>query len=122
MMGFKVFGDICLSQGMHQIGELDFQPFKLLSVGMQMIINPWLDLGVGLELGFFLLYLFALSWLDLSYLLPITASNYLLTSLLAAFLLHETIDVTRWMGILAVSIGVLLVGLSERKKLTAKTE
>lgn len=101
---------------MREIGPLPLsEPFALLAIGIQVLTNLSVDLGMILELTFFLLYLLALSWLDLSYLLPITASNYLLTTLLAGVVLHEAIDLTRWAGTAVIAIGVLLVGLSDLK-------
>jgi len=73
-------------------------------------------LGFFLLLAFFALYLAALSRLDLSYVLPMTASTYVLTALSAWLILGESVSPVRWAGTLAVTIGIVLVTDSERRK------
>jgi len=113
----NVLGNVCLSHGMQQVGEVHpLHPLALLTLGLHTIINPWFDLAIVFLITYTLLYMSALSWLDLSYLLPMTAFHYVLTALLASQLLHEQIATVRWAGTLTITLGVLLVGLSDRKK------
>jgi drug/metabolite transporter (DMT)-like permease len=55
---------------------------------------------------FFIAYLSALSWADLTYVLPATAIGYVVLALGARFWLHEQIPLTRWIGILMIVAGV----------------
>jgi len=48
----------------------------------------------------------ALSWADLTYVLPATSLGYVLLALIARFLLHEQVTTTRWLGIALISAGV----------------
>src|SRR5215468_1161582 len=89
---------------------------SLYSYGLKTATDPWVVLGFGLLLGFFALYLAALSRLDLSYVLPMTASTYVLTALSAWLILGESVSPTRWAGTVAVTIGIVLVTDSERRK------
>ncbi|NLN78433.1 MAG: EamA family transporter, partial [Armatimonadetes bacterium] len=59
-----------------------------------------------------LLYLASLSWEDLSYVLPLTAGDYVLITVLAFFFLHEHVDVLRWVGSVLVTAGIVLVARS----------
>ncbi len=70
------------------------------------LFNPWILLGIFLLVFFFASYLTALSWADLTYVLPATAISYVLMALLARQLLHEHVTVTRWLGIGLITIGV----------------
>src|SRR5437899_4211156 len=70
------------------------------------ITNPWVGLGIVLLLAFFASYMTALSWADLTYVLPASSLGYVLLALIARFLLHEQVSVTRWLGIALVSSGV----------------
>ena len=70
------------------------------------ITNPWVALGILLLLGFFACYMTALSWADLTYVLPASSLGYVLLALIARFALHEHVTVTRWLGIALVSSGV----------------
>jgi len=70
------------------------------------ILNPWVLAGILFLLGFFAAYMIALSWADLTYVLPATSLGYVLLALIAKFLLHEQVTATRWLGIILISIGV----------------
>jgi transporter family protein len=113
----NVLGNVCLSHSMQEIGEVHpLHPLAVFALGLRTITNPWFDLAIFLLLMYTLLYMSALSWLDLSYLLPMTALHYVLTALLASRLLHEQIATVRWAGTLTITLGVLVVGLSERTR------
>ena len=50
--------------------------------------------------------------------LPITGASYVLTAVLGKVFLHEFVSMSRWLGILAISIGVILViGTAPKAKL-----
>src|SRR5438128_2925463 len=100
---FAPMGDSLLSYGMKQIGNISLHhPAELLLA----IANPWVGLGIVLLLGFFASYMSALSWADLTYVLPASSLGYVLLALIARFALHERISVMRWFGIALVSSGV----------------
>ena len=48
----------------------------------------------------------ALSWADLTYVLPATSLGYVLLALVAKFLLHEQVSPMRWLGIALITGGV----------------
>jgi len=96
-------GDVCLRVGMKQIGVISLNRWDDLLLA---VVNPWVALGVLLLLGFFGSYLTALSWADLTYVLPATSIGYVVIALLSKFFLHEDISLWRWAGILLVSLGV----------------
>jgi drug/metabolite transporter (DMT)-like permease len=62
--------------------------------------------GIVLLLAFFATYMNALSWADLTYVLPATSLGYVLLALIARFALHEQISPMRWVGIALISGGV----------------
>lgn len=96
-------GDTFLGRGMKSFGpvSLDHAGSLLLALA-----NPWVIAGILLLLGFFASYLTALSWADLTFVLPSTAFGYVVVALLSRFWLHEQISPLRWMGILLIVIGV----------------
>jgi uncharacterized membrane protein len=96
-------GDTLLSHGMSQVGPVSLSHLGLLLVAMK---NPWIITGILCLLGFFASYLTALSWADLTFVLPSTAFGYVVVALLSKFWLHETISVYRWAGILLIVCGV----------------
>src|SRR5450759_4209329 len=70
------------------------------------ILNPWVTAGILLLLAFFACYMSALSWADLTYVLPATSLGYVLVALIAHFSFHEEISPTRWLGIALITAGV----------------
>jgi drug/metabolite transporter (DMT)-like permease len=117
----KALGDVNLSHGMKDIGNVHlFNPGTLLGIGFHVFTNAWILLGIALLIGYSLLELAGLSWLDLSYMLPMTAFTYVLTAFFAEWLLHEKISLTRWIGISVITLGVVIVGLGESKQKSQK--
>jgi drug/metabolite transporter (DMT)-like permease len=98
-------GDTLLSHGMTQVGPVSMGHLGLLLVAMR---NPWVVGGIVCLLGFFASYLTALSWADLTFVLPSTAFGYVVVVLLAKFWLHEpgASSPYRWAGILLIVCGV----------------
>ena len=88
---------------MKQVGNVSLEHISGLLLA---IANPWVALGILLLLGFFACYTMALSWADLTYVLPASSLGYVLLALIARFALHEHVTVTRWLGIALVSSGV----------------
>ena len=118
MVLLEMIGNTSLSRGMQQMGALEWFPLSpaaLAGILVQIFFNPWVLLGVGVLLGYFLFYLTALSRMDLSCVLPFTASSYILTSFMASGLLGEKIPATRWIGTLLISAGILFVNRSRRE-------
>ncbi|HZW81685.1 MAG TPA: hypothetical protein VFF50_14515 [Candidatus Deferrimicrobiaceae bacterium] len=96
-------GDSMLSHGMKQTGNIS--PSHLQSVVVA-ILNPWVAIGILLLLAFFATYMTALSWADLTYVLPATSLGYVLLALVARFVLHEHVSPLRWLGIAFITGGV----------------
>jgi drug/metabolite transporter (DMT)-like permease len=113
---FQTLGDVCLTKGMKTIGEVNtLNPTELFGIGVQVFTNPFIWLGIAILTGFYFLYLAALSWADLSYVLPVTAFGYTLNALMAKWLLHEQVSLTRWIGTFVICIGVAVVSRTEQK-------
>ncbi|MGH9539860.1 MAG: EamA family transporter [Terriglobales bacterium] len=100
---FAAIGDSFLARGMKQVGNVSLQrlPDIILT-----ILNPWVALGILFLLLFFAAYMTALSWADLTYVLPATSLGYVLLALIAKFFLHEQVTTMRWLGIALISAGV----------------
>ena len=99
-------GNFLLSVGMHAI---QLKPSASPMEYLRIFTNPWIDGGVVLLIVWFASQLSLLSWADLSYVLPVTATSYVLTAVLGKIFLHEFISLARWSGICVISAGVMLV-------------
>jgi drug/metabolite transporter (DMT)-like permease len=103
---FSAIGDTFLSRGMKETGHLSLHhlPDLLLAIS-----NPWVAAGIVLLISFFACYATALSWADLTYVLPATSIGYVLLAIIAKYGLHEHIATARWLGIALISMGVGIV-------------
>ena len=96
-------GDTCLSRGMTQLPVISVaHPATLVAA----VFTPWVAGGIALLITFFACYLTALSWADLTFVLPATAFGNVIVALLARFWLQEPISLERWAGIVLITIGV----------------
>ena len=103
-------GNLCLSKGMKQYGAAPrLDAGWVLSTVFHVFSNGWLMLGLLLLFVFLAAYLTALSWADLSFVLPSTAPAYLLTAGLSRVFLHESVSYLRWGGTLLIVAGTGLV-------------
>ena len=96
-------GDTCLSRGMTRLPAITLaHPASLVAA----VFTPWIAAGIVLLIGFFASYLTALSWADLTFVLPATGLGNVVVALLSHFWLHEAISLERWAGIALITIGV----------------
>jgi len=116
-------GDTLLSRGMTHLAPISLaHPGSLIAA----VFTPWIALGIALLIGFFASYLTALSWADLTFVLPATAFGNVIVALLSRFWLHEPISLQRWAGIVLITVGVGFVAngpsLTERPAAVALNE
>jgi drug/metabolite transporter (DMT)-like permease len=106
VVAFGATGDTFLARGMKEVGSIDVQHLPYL---LHALLNPWVFVGIFCLLGFMWSYMTALSFADLTFVLPATAVGYVVMALLGRFWLHEHISPLRWMGIALIVAGVGLV-------------
>jgi drug/metabolite transporter (DMT)-like permease len=99
----SALGDTFLAVGMKQLGPVSLHHLSPLIVALKL---PWVLAGVVLLIGFFASYLTALSWADVTFVLPATSFAYVVVALLSRFWLHEQITPARWLGIFCIVAGV----------------
>jgi drug/metabolite transporter (DMT)-like permease len=115
----NVLGNVFLSRGMHQVGRIvSASPVAYLRA----FANPWTVLGICVLIIWMLSDLALLSRADLSFVLPVTASAYVLVALGGHFLLHEHISWARWTGILLITGGVILAEETPARTTTGPPE
>ena len=96
-------GDTCLSRGMTTLPAISLaHPITLIAA----VFTPWIAVGIALLIGFFASYLTALSWADLTFVLPATAFGNVIVAILAHYWLNEPISFERWCGVALITVGV----------------
>jgi uncharacterized membrane protein len=111
MVIFGPLGNVFLGKGMKQLGAPSAGP-ALGAIGFvaHVITSGTIWLGIGSLLTFFVAYMLVLSWADYSYVQPASAAAYGMVALLGHFLLREVVTPVRWMGVILICCGVLVVG------------
>jgi drug/metabolite transporter (DMT)-like permease len=103
---FGSVGDSFLARGMRDVGSVDIHH---LAHVFNALANPWVLLGIFSLLAFMSSYMTALSFADLTFVLPATSIGYVFMALLGHFWLNEHISLQRWAGIFLITAGVGLV-------------
>jgi drug/metabolite transporter (DMT)-like permease len=112
MLFLRPFGNLSLAWGMrHFTSVLALNPFLYVRA----LFNPYVALGVGALIFALVTRMALLSLADLSVVLPLTASGYIVSTLLGKFFLGEEINLYRWLGTILIFAGALMVGWSSRK-------
>jgi uncharacterized membrane protein len=103
-------GDLMLKRGMSRIGEVQPSLAGLARAFPLTISNGNIWIGIIFLSGFMISYMTVLSWADYSYVMPAGAFGYAVLTFLAVIFLHETVSTRRWLGVIIICVGVLLVG------------
>ena len=103
-------GEVLQAKGMREQGEIDdFRPGALGLVLAAMVRNRVIIASVGCMAVSFFAFMTLLSVADVSFAVPATAASYVLETILAKFMLGESISGRRWLGALLVACGVALL-------------
>jgi multidrug transporter EmrE-like cation transporter len=96
---------VIASSAVEGLAQVCFKQSAALSADKQ----RWLSLGIGLFIVEALLYSVALQSLDVSTAYPMGALSFVSVSLFSRWLLNETIDRKRWLGLGLIVCGAALV-------------
>src|ERR1700758_5871595 len=102
-------GDLMLKHGMTQIGAVQLSLAGLAHAFRMTITNGSIWIGILFLIGFTVSYMTVMSWADYSYVMPAGAFGYALLTFLAVVVLQERVSARRWIGVVLICIGVLLV-------------
>jgi uncharacterized membrane protein len=110
MVACANLGDLMLKRGMLQIGAVKISVPGIWQASLSTIHNGTIWLGIIFLIGFTLCYMTAVSWADYSYVMPAGAFGYAVQTTLAVVILHEAVNPQRWIGVVLIVLGVLMVG------------
>ena len=108
-----VVGQVALKSGMTQVGRIgDAQTMYLLDTVWRVLTTPLVVIGLACYGLGAVAWLVVLSRLDLSIAYPFLALNFVLITLASRFVLGETVPPLRWLGVLVIFFGVIIVARS----------
>ena len=107
-------GELCVTRAMKEIGEVtDFRPLALARFILQALVVRWMWIGIAMMTLAFFALLAALSFENVSFVVPVTALSYAAGAVGAVLFLRERISLQRWIGVFIVCAGVTIVLLSK---------
>lgn len=101
------FGNLMLALGMGRMPA--FSDVGIPGYLLHLLASPFVLPGALVMAIFTLAQLSLFSWADLSFVVPCVASSYVVTTLLSEFILDEPVHFQRWLGVLFIVAGVVLV-------------
>ncbi|HVA94822.1 MAG TPA: EamA family transporter [Candidatus Dormibacteraeota bacterium] len=120
---FGSVGNTILSKGMKDLGDLDISRLATLESGaVHVLTSGTIWLGIALMLLFMVCHMLVLSWADYSFVMPFSAIAYALVPLLGYLFLKEQVSVERWIGIVLIFLGVLLINRTPPRTTSRATE
>ena len=110
MVFFGSVGNTVLDKGMKALGALSLSSLAAVRAGFfATISSPTVWLGIACMIVFFVSHMLALSGADYSFVMPFSALTYALVPLLGFLFLGEHVPSLRWVGIVLIFFGVVLV-------------
>jgi len=114
---FEAAGVVLLKKGINQIGEVQkIVPAEVARIIKAGATNPTVLLGVFFEALFFACLLILMSKSDITFLWPLTALSFVMTTFAALIFLAEKVSPVRWAGVVFIMIGAALISYSEHSK------
>jgi drug/metabolite transporter (DMT)-like permease len=121
---FEAMGVITLKTGINQITARYTARVAAATPRWKntlLLVGDWFTtksvlLGLLLETIFFILLNYLLAQEDVSFVWPLTALSFVMTTLAAKFFLKENVDGVRWGGVALIILGAALISYSEHVK------
>ena len=116
----QAVGNVFLTRGMKAVaataamngGNVTGALSQALDVASEAVQRPEVWIGTVLLIVFLALCSAALSWADVSFVLPATAAGYVLNVAAGRYFLHEDVTTARWLGASIIMLGVVFVSRS----------
>ena len=116
MVVFGSVGNTVLDKGMKALGAVSLSSLAAIRSGFfATISSPTVWLGIACMIVFFVCHMLALSGADYSFVMPFSALTYALVPLLGFLFLGEHVPALRWVGIVLIFFGVVLVNRTPPK-------
>ena len=115
-------GNTILSKGMKDAGNLDISHWASIAAGAARVLTSgtiWA--GIALMLMFMVCHMLVLSWADYSFVMPFSAIAYALVPLLGYLFLQERVSTARWIGIVLIVLGVVLINRTPHRTTAPQT-
>ena len=103
---------LLLKAGTNAVGTFQFTMENALPVGWKLATEPHIMGGLACYVVSVVVWVMALSRVEVSIAYPMLSVGYVINALLAMWLFGEAVSVQRWIGIAVILVGVTLVARS----------
>jgi multidrug transporter EmrE-like cation transporter len=103
---------LLLKSGTNAIGVFAFSAENVMPVGWKISTQPYILSGVGCYVISVVVWILALSRVEVSIAYPMLSIGYVVNAVAAWYLFGETVTVTRLAGIAIIVLGVFVVARS----------
>lgn len=103
---------LLLKAGTIRIGTFAFAPESILPIGLRIATEPFVLGGLGCYVISVLIWIMALSRVEVSIAYPMLSIGYVVNALAAWYLFGEAVTAQRMVGIGTIIVGVFLVARS----------
>jgi multidrug transporter EmrE-like cation transporter len=115
-VSLAVAGQLTLKSAMEKVGRIgSAEVSNPVATVKKVASEPLLWVGLTLFGISAVFWLVVLSHVPLSVAYPVVGLSYILIVAFSRFVLHESVPMMRWLGVLVVAVGIGVIGLSFRK-------
>ena len=108
----NTFAQLLLKAGANSIGRFEFALSHALEIGLKFIVNPYILGGMACYAVSLVVWLMALSRVEVSIAYPMLSIGYVINAVAAWYLFGESLTALRMAGIGFIVVGVFLVARS----------
>lgn len=103
---------LLLKTGMNQIGHFEFTIVNTIPIGLKILGNPPIILGLFIYTVSVVVWLLVLSRVQVGFAYPMVSLGYIINAVAAFYLLGEPLTSLRVLGIFIIILGVYLIAQS----------
>lgn len=104
---------LLLKAGMLKIGYFEFSIPNAFPIGLKIMQNPPILMGISMYVLSLAIWLMVLSRVQVSYAYPLVSIGYIVNAVAAYFLFGEPLTSMRMLGIMIIIAGVCLISQSQ---------
>lgn len=102
------FAHLSLKKGVSEIEVFSYSEISIYKL-LKIALNPWIFSGMTLHVAALVVWLWALSRVDISFAYPFLALGYVIVGVMAWIWLGETLSVSRIVGMLIILTGLVVI-------------
>jgi multidrug transporter EmrE-like cation transporter len=103
---------LLLKAGTNRIGEFAFTASNILPIGLRVATEPWVLGGLFCYMVSVVVWIMALSRVEVSIAYPMLSIGYVVNALAAWYLFGEAVSAQRMVGVATIIVGVFIVARS----------